>query len=473
MRRTGDEYFDSKEFSQLIDSYEQAVNTGQPVLMDSDELAEIADYYQMTNHMEEAEQAIDLALQLSPGAISPLVYKIHEALFNNDPDEAERLLDQIIDRSDPDYVYTKGEIMIARNEVEQATEYFTEETGNVPEEEFNDYIIDVANIYQNYDLPQEALAWLDKATDQQSQNFRELRGRALHALGHFKEAEAIFTQLVDEDPYSKFFWTSLSSAQLMLGNTGDAMTSCEFAIAIDPCFPDAIVIKANIYFRNEKYEEALDYYRRYSDVRPKDELVLLQQSYCLINLGHNDEALQVLCQAERVAPPQSPYMADILMEKVFIYGEQHDTENAIRNIEKAAKYNVDPSQANLVKGHVLLAAGMIDKAEEAFRQAVLDSTDPYHTMLSVIVSTIENDYYKVAYMLLKQFFDAVPEDFNEGNAYMALCCYHLHYDDEFLDYLEKACQTTPEECKAALSDLFPANVEPADYYNYVKENMNL
>ena len=473
MRRTGDEYFDSKEFMQLLDTYEQAVNSGQPVLMDSDELAEIADYYQMTNHMEEAENAIDLALKLSPGAIAPLVYKIHEALYNNDSDEAERLLDQIIDRSDPDFVYTKGEIMIARDEVDKATAYFTEETDNVPEEEFNDYIIDVANIYQNYDLPGEAIQWLDKSTDTSSENYRELRGRALNSLGHYKESEDIFTQLVDESPYSKFYWTSLSTAQLMQGDMENAMSSCEFAIAIDPCYPDAIVIKGNILFKNEKFEEALDYYRRYSELRPKDELGLLQQSYCLINLGRTDEALQMLNQAETVAPPHSQYMADILMEKVFIYGEKHDTENAIKCIEKAGLYNVEPSQSDLVKGHVLLSSGMIDKAEEAFRRAVNESNDPYHTTLSVIVSTIENEYYKTAYMLLEQFFDTVPEDFNEGYAYMALCCYHLHYDDEFLEYLEKACQVNPQECKTALSDLFPANVEPSEYYKYVNDKMNL
>ena len=42
MKRTGDEYFDSDDFRNMLAEYEEAVNTGQPVFMDADELAEIA-----------------------------------------------------------------------------------------------------------------------------------------------------------------------------------------------------------------------------------------------------------------------------------------------------------------------------------------------------------------------------------------------------------------------------------------------
>jgi tetratricopeptide (TPR) repeat protein len=82
--KTGDDYFDSKEFQELLETYEKAVNAGQPVFMDAEELAEIADYYQMQGHLEEAEKTIQLALSLAPGAIAPLTYRIHEALYNGD-----------------------------------------------------------------------------------------------------------------------------------------------------------------------------------------------------------------------------------------------------------------------------------------------------------------------------------------------------------------------------------------------------
>jgi tetratricopeptide (TPR) repeat protein len=77
MKKTGDKYFDSKEFRDLLSEYEQATESGSPVFLDADELAEIADYYQMTGLPDKADKAINLALSLSPGAIAPLSYKIH------------------------------------------------------------------------------------------------------------------------------------------------------------------------------------------------------------------------------------------------------------------------------------------------------------------------------------------------------------------------------------------------------------
>ena len=113
MKKTGDEYFDSEEFRDMLAEYEEAVNTGQPVFLDADELAEIADFYQMSGQMDEAEAAITLAEGLSPGAIAPLAYRIHEALYDGDTQRAWELLDQIIETSEPDYVYCRAEILLS------------------------------------------------------------------------------------------------------------------------------------------------------------------------------------------------------------------------------------------------------------------------------------------------------------------------------------------------------------------------
>ena len=89
MKRTGDEYFDSEEFREQLTEYEHSVETGEPVFLDVDALAEIADYYHYTERYEQAEKAITLALSLSPGAIAPLTYRIHEALWNGKTEEAK------------------------------------------------------------------------------------------------------------------------------------------------------------------------------------------------------------------------------------------------------------------------------------------------------------------------------------------------------------------------------------------------
>lgn len=157
MKKTGDEYFDSEEFQELLDEYEHAMDTGMPVFMDADELADIADYYQLTEHYDEADQAIDLALSLEPGAVAPLTYKIHEALWNGHTDEARQYFEQITDTDDPDYVYDKAEILLAEDRAEEADSYLNDEFKKLPDDERQDYIVDVANIFTDYNQPEKAM----------------------------------------------------------------------------------------------------------------------------------------------------------------------------------------------------------------------------------------------------------------------------------------------------------------------------
>ena len=157
MKKTDDDYFDSKEFQDMLEAYEHYVNAGEPVFMDAEELSDIADYYQYTVHADEAEEAITLALSLAPGSIAPLSYRIHQALFEGDIEKAHEYYDQIIETDDPDYIYDRAEILIAEGRVEEADEYLREEFKQVPPDEYQDYVMDVANIYTDNGQPQKAM----------------------------------------------------------------------------------------------------------------------------------------------------------------------------------------------------------------------------------------------------------------------------------------------------------------------------
>ena len=471
MRKTGDDYFDSEEFREMLAEYEDAVNTGQPVFMDADELAEIADFYHMTEHYDEADDAINLALSLSPGAIAPLTYKIHEALWNGNTDEAKDYLDQIIEKDDPDYVYDKAEIMLAEGDVEGADRYFRDELKNVAPDEYQDYVIDVANIYADYNYPDKAMLWMSRAQQEESPEFKELMARILFGMGNYKDSQRLWGELIDTNPFSKQYWNALASTQFMNEDYSGSVESSEYAIAIDPDDPEGLLAKANGLYRLNNFEEALKYYQRYSEHIPDDEFGLMHQGTCLINMGRNDEAIEILAQAIQTAPEDSPYLGDIYQEMAFAYSEEGDTEEALSMLDLADSHDADEIQTLVVRGHIMLATGQLRRAQHYFRQAVAASENPNQTLLRIIVSIYDNHYLEAAYNLFKKYFKVLPENCDDGYAYMALTCYDLKRYDEFLDYLKTACERNPRECQIALAHLFPDDVEPKDYYNYIKERM--
>lgn len=473
MKKTGDEYLDSEEFRELLATYEEAVSTGQPVFLDADELSEIADYYQMNGQMDKADEAITMALSLSPGAIMPLTYKIHEALYNNNVEEAERYLNEIIETDEPDYIYDKAEIMLAKGLVSDVDLMFEEQLQQVPPEEQQDFIVDVANIFQENGFNQEALKWMKLSTDEDTADYKELMARTLFGLGKYKDSERLYNELIDTNPFSKRYWNALASTQFMCEDYQAAIQSSEYALAIDPQDPEGLIAKANGLFRLENFEDAATYYQRYEEIINDDEFALLHHGTSLINLGHIDEGIAKLQQAADIVCSDaftydhpSPFAADIFEELAFALLEAGRVDEALASLNKTDKLNCDHVQMTIVKGHVLLANEQYAEAENMYQKAILDSQSPEQTFLRVAVSIYDNRYVETAYKMLKTYFTLVSPENNEGYAYMALCCYDLKHHDEYLHYLMEASQRNPWECRMVLGHLFPEDVAPENYFEY-------
>ncbi|MBP5425894.1 MAG: tetratricopeptide repeat protein [Prevotella sp.] len=469
--KSGDGYFEDEEFREMLEDYERTVKSGQPVFMDADDLADIADYYQEEGRYDDAQKAVDRALELQPDSVVALNYQIHKALDQGDFEAAEGYLDQIIDRDLPEYTYCRAEIWIAQEEVEKADEYLLQQFKECPQEEFQDFVLDVVNLYTDYGYSEKAMEWMMRAKQDGSDDFKEMMGRTLFGLGKYDDSERIFNELIDRDPFQKRYWNALANTQYMKEDYSASVTSSEYAIAIDPEDAEGLVAKANGLFRLENYEEALDYYRRYSEKEPDDEFGLLHQGTCLINLGQFEEAVCQLLKAEEVSPDDSPYLVEIYQELGFAYSELKMPETALYYIDQTEVLDCDHVDMLVVKGHILLGNGKRKEAENIFKQAVQQSGNSPRTLMRIIVSLYDNHYVEAAYKMFKGFFKYVGSDWNEGYGYMALCCYELKHDQEFLDYLEICCKRNPEEAKLVLSHLFPEGMKPKDYYEYMLKEL--
>jgi tetratricopeptide (TPR) repeat protein len=294
----------------------------------------------------------------------------------------------------------------------------------------------------------------------------------LFGLGKYKDSERIFNELIDHDPYSIRYWNALASAQFMREDYSAAITSSEYAIAIDPKDPESLLSKANCLYNLQNYEEALDYFQRYSEQADEDEFGYLYQGTCLINLGRYQEAVSILKKALDTAPPDSQYLPEIYQELAFGYSELGKTENALHYLDQTQSLDCDHANMEIIKGHILLANKQPEEASEAFRVALKLSDNSPRTMLRIIVSLYDNQYTQTSYTFLKHLLADMDEDWNEGFSYMALCCRDLGKEKEFLHYLRLASEKNPKEAKTVLSGLFPAGLDPKEYYHYILNRLN-
>lgn len=468
------EYFNSEEFRKILKEYEESAKSGHPAYMDADDLADIADYYHYYGHLEEAEQAIDLALRYNPQAIGALLFKAREAMTIRDFETARDYARQIEAVDALEAHYLQGEILINEGKEEEADELFRQHLKETMPDEMMDYVYDVANVYADYNLFDKAFEWVARSQGDNSDDFKELMARTLFGLGKYQDCERIFNELIDHNPYSTRYWNALANVQFMQEDYSSAITSSEYAIAIDPNDVDGILSKANSLFNLENYESALSYFSKYSVRMPDDEFGFLHQGTCLINLGRFQDAIEMLKKAEEVADDQSQYLPDIYQELAFAYSELQKPETAIWYLDKTEYLECDHVNMNIIRGHVLLANKMPREAEDAFRKALNSSGNSPKVMFRIIVSLYDNRLVHASYKLLKNFFNYVDEeDWKDGYSYMALCCLDMKKEDEFLYYLKLACEKNPKEARQVLGNYFPKEVEPGNYYNYtIKKKQN-
>lgn len=469
---SNDEYYKDDEFLEMLNDYEGAVSRDEPVFLDADDLTDIAEYYQQNARYDEADRAISRAIEMEPHALSVLNYQVHQALAEGNVEEAEDFLDQMMERESPEYIYSRAEVMIAKGETDAADRFLRDCLHDVPSDEYQDYVLDVANIYTDYGLSDKAMEWMMRARYDNTDDFKELMARTLFGLGKYEDSERLFNELIDHDPFQKRYWNALASTQFMKEDYSASVTSSEYAIAIDPDDPDAVVSKANGLYRLENYEQALTYFERYSRLAPDDEFGFLHQGSCLINLGRFEDAVRQLNTAEQLAPDDSPYLLEIYEEQAFAYNELHDVESAIRCVDKTDALECDHVDMMVIRGHILLGNGRISEAEQMFRQALMLSPDNKWTMVRILVSLYDNKFVDSAYMLFKRFFTIVDDDWTHGYAYMALCCWDTKRLDEFMTYLKLACTKNPHEARIVLADLFPEGMPPEEYYSYMQKNLN-
>ena len=467
------EYFESEDFKEILRQYEESVKSGEHIYMDADDLADIADYYHYNNRIDEAEEAISLAMEYNPEAVGPMLYKAREALEAKDFETAEKYTDRIEPLDALEAIYLRAEILIQKNDIKEAdsilSEYFKNE---VPTDEYADFIKGAVQLYLDYNQYMKAFEWIARITGSDSEGFKELMARTLFGLGKYKDSEKLFNELIDKNPYSTNYWNALAGVQYMKEDYNAALTSSEYAIAIDPNDADGLMSKANTLYTMGNYDEALVFFKKYSEKMPDDEFGYLHQALCLINKGKLEDSIKLFEKAISVAAVESVYLPEIYQEMAFVYNKLGYIDKSLWCIDMTDKLECDHIHMTVMRGHVLLTNKKEEEAEKEFNKALeLSNNDP-KIRLKIIISYHDNMHLNYAYKLYQEYFKTVGKDHNEGYAYFALCCKDMKKDDEFLHYLKKACDYIPEEAKAVLGEYFPEDINPKDYYNYALEHLN-
>lgn len=468
-----DKFYESPEFKEKFQLYENAQASGTSVYLEPDDLTDIAEYYHILGNIDACKNTVDYAIKMFPGATMPLVFRSRVALLmEHDVTRAEEYAEMIDDKSDLEYLYLKAEIMIVDDRVEEAETFLRDAYEELEDDEDKaDFLIDVANLYADYELMEYAQQWLSLSEEYDSTDYKELQGRIAMGLGDYEESNRIYNELIDRNPYSFTYWNQLASSQLLHNEIMESIQSSEFALAINPDDEDATLNKANGLFNLGNFEEACKYYERFTKISPNSEVGEMFLGISLINLNRTEEGVEHLKKAESLADAFSEYLHDIYVELAYSLTALGKHEDAMEYIEKISQLDdCDPYETDVLKGNVHLQKGETAEAMKCFQHAVTASNGSPRVILRIGICIYDNGYYSLAYDVFHLLLDDASDEWKDGWSYLALCCMLLSRKDEFVYAVRKACQQNPVEAKMVLGEIFPENLSPDDYVNYLKEN---
>lgn len=468
-----DKFYESPEFKEKFQLYENAQASGTSVYLEPDDLTDIAEYYHILGNIDACKNTVDYAIKMFPGATMPLVFRSRVALLmEHDVALAEEYAEMIDDKADLEYLYLKAEIMIVDDRAEEAETFLRDAYEELDDDEDKaDFLIDVANLYADYELMEYAQQWLSLSEEYDSTDYKELQGRIAMGLGDYEESNRIYNELIDRNPYSFTYWNQLASSQLLHNEIMESIQSSEFALAINPDDEDATLNKANGLFNLGNFEEACKYYERFTKISPNSEVGEMFLGISLINLNRTEEGVEHLKKAESLADAFSEYLHDIYVELAYSLTALGKHEDAMEYIEKISQLDdCDPYETDVLKGNVHLQKGETAEAMKCFQHAVTASNGSPRVILRIGICIYDNGYYSLAYDVFHLLLDDASDEWKDGWSYLALCCMLLSRKDEFVYAVRKACQQNPVEAKMVLGEIFPENLSPDDYVNYLKEN---
>jgi len=464
-----EERFHTKAFKSLLHDYETQVRNGESVFLDEDDFMDVIEYYGSIQQMDKALQAIDYALTLYPGSAMALAFKARAVMTtDHDTQKAKAYADEIADQSDPECLLLRAEIMLNEQKGDDADAYLRKCANEMEDDEKEDFILDVVLLFSDYNQMDLAAKWLKHSHYTKDADYQEAKARIMISRGDYEGSKKILNKLLDKDSFSADYWNYLASAQLLQGRHAETLSSCDYALAIEPNNLDALFNKSKPRRPIPRPQKALEGPRHIKQIVPNDPSAELVIGMCLMDMNKLDKAYDHFHNAYEMAlrSKDNNIVVSALEQMTYLNCQFGKKKEALRVLDEAndMRRNIGLESNLVLRGFVYLSFGDLKEASDSFRKAVIFAENYTETIVTIASMVVDCGYYNIAYSLFRTvLLSSGDNEIKAGWGYYARCCYELDKPQEYQMALKQAIENCPDEAKSILSDLYPEGTDVKDY----------
>lgn len=415
--------------NELLERFQSMVSKGEITYFDPEEFHTLVDYFNDKNDTEQADKVIEYALKMHPNNTEMLTLKFHSLVCENKLDEAEKIMSQIPTKDDYEYILTKAEYYLAKDEWTEADELLDE----LYESDSDAYTaLDIADVYICYKRKENAEKWLaiSGSKDSDDMEIVQTYAKFYFVFNEYEEAEPCLVRLLDENPYNLEAWQTLIRCRLLLDKIGQVQNDMEFAMAIDDKDSVNLELQGNLYIRLEKLGKAiacLEEAERLAKEKASARFALMN-IYSAIQ--KYDKAITYSDYIIRSKTLSNEDLGRVFQLRGNAFIQMGKYEDGMINVVKGLEYSPEDAELHLLAGRIFLHDKSEEKAQECFSQAVMYAAHPDEAQISIGHCLLSEGYYEEAIMLFNIEFGVYENENKAEASYYLAFCYYKNKEEE-------------------------------------------
>ena len=320
-------------FSDSIIKFESMINSNKFLFFDTEEFESIIIYYLESGNSSMANKAIKMAIEQYPKNTSILLLKVEALIFENNIEEAEKIIDSLyeIDRNNSEIIIQKSRILSKRKKHSKSINLLKKISKDC--EFYSDALVMIGKEYLFIDNFENAKEKFKEYIKNHQLDYAVLNNLlyCFDALGNTDNTINYLNDFLEENPYCEVAWHQLGKQYLKKELFKEALTAFDFAIISDDSFVGAYLEMGKVLEKLNKINQAIEQYEIVTKIDEPNPFALYRIACCHNKLGNIELAISYYNKTVE----EDPIHDNAWMSLATSYYKQKDYLEAKNHLIKA------------------------------------------------------------------------------------------------------------------------------------------
>ena len=444
-------------FSDSIIKFESMINSNKFLFFDSEEFESIIIYYLESGNSSMANKAIKMAIEQYPKNTSILLLKVEALIFENNIEEAEKIIDSLyeIDRNNSEIIIQKSRILSKRKKHSKSINLLKKISKDC--EFYSDALVMIGKEYLFIDNFENAKEKFKEYIKNHQLDYAVLNNLlyCFDALGNTDNTINYLNDFLEENPYCEVAWHQLGKQYLKKELFKEALTAFDFAIISDDSFVGAYLEMGKVLEKLNKINQAIEQYEIVTKIDEPNPFALYRIACCHNKLGNIELAISYYNKTVEEDPiHDSAWMSlatSYYKQKDYLEAKNHlikaieiDSEN-IKYWELYCKINLDLNNNEEVEISFkeILSLGNLSLSTLIFLTKTLiqiplneSLSNQFLIKIDALPNSLLSEKKYISYVILHNYNQIIKANFNLKEAYF--------HNPAIYDYFKDIFPTIPQ-----------------------------